>query len=90
MDSVKGDTENVKFIVGTMALNDDNEVHILRIEETEDERLELREEGIFAHAGEIHDIETSSDDPSLFTTTFNQSIFIGIAHLALSYYSRRL
>jgi len=71
LESIKADTVNVKFIVATSALKDDNEVHVLRIDEKENDEIELREEGIFAHSGEVYDIETSAEDPNLFITSYN-------------------
>eukprot|EP00741_Cyanophora_paradoxa_P006687 tig00001030_g6468.t1 len=68
ISAVVGDTDNNKFLVGTLNLREENEVHLLQFNEDVNE---VRCERVYSHQHEIWDIAPCPSDAGLFFTCYN-------------------
>ncbi|EFC45057.1 predicted protein [Naegleria gruberi] len=68
MAAVKGDTQNNRFLVGTCALNANNEVHLIEFNEEEND---VFCQAAFSHQHEVWSISPHPSKPKYFFTTYN-------------------
>eukprot|EP00899_Mesostigma_viride_P029513 jgi/Mesvir1/9747/Mv12210-RA.1 len=70
------DTVNSRFLIGTLSLREDNELHLV---EYKSERDEIVCVGLYSHKHEVWDIAPSTFDPALVTTVYNDAGTFGAA-----------
>jgi len=68
ISAVIGDPEKERFLVGTLSLKEENEVHLVEVQEEENDIKCLQ---IYNHPSEIWWIEPSPSDPLLFFSCYN-------------------
>lgn len=68
--AVAGEKHHTQFLVGTLSLREENEVHLIQLA---DDGSDITCEGLFTHANEIWDIAACPYDPRLFSTVHSSS-----------------
>jgi WD40 repeat protein len=61
------DTENTRWLVGTLSLREDNEVHLIQLA---DNSADILCEGLYTHQNEIWDLAACPFDSQLFSTVY--------------------
>jgi len=65
-----GDLDNVRFLVGTLCLKEENEVHLIEVYE---EERDVKCLNIFTHPSEIWFLSPCPSNPDLFFTCYNSN-----------------
>jgi WD40 repeat protein len=65
--TAESESDKIRFLVGTCVLKEENEVHLVELQEDENEIKCL---SIYNHQSEIWSLEPSPQDASLFFTTY--------------------
>ncbi|KAG9153044.1 hypothetical protein Leryth_012305 [Lithospermum erythrorhizon] len=76
ISDVKADTDHTSFLVGTLSLKEENEVHLMRLNQ---DSSELICEGLFSHPNQIWDLASSPFDLRIFSTVFSDGDTYGAA-----------
>lgn len=65
-----GETEKIRFIIGTQSLREENEIHLIEVSK---EDVEVRCINIFNHREEIWSITACPSDPLKFFTCYTST-----------------
>ncbi|KAL6077337.1 EARP and GARP complex-interacting protein 1 [Balamuthia mandrillaris] len=68
-----GETDRNRFLIGTLGLREENEVHLIEIVE-DSEELQWERVGQYPHPKEVWNIAPCPSDPDLFFTCYNTGL----------------
>lgn len=68
-----GDTaaSRSRFLIGTLSLREENEVHLIEVDDSDPDAPSVQEVGIFSHPGEVWALSPSPTDPALLFTSYD-------------------
>lgn len=69
-DEFSSSSSRSRFLVGTLALRDENEVHLVEVDESDPDAPALQEVAVYAHPGEVWALGPAPHAPGLLVTSY--------------------